>query len=181
MTARPTAAPLNSTFTVMADAERAGWSLGAMRGGGRPRPMLRAGGESARDAAESEEAAPPPGSPRNLERGAIQEGALGFVASSLEAGSMACAFEGFIAISLTLEAIVGSRMTSFNVTRNAPSSVKTSLTSLSRPRRSRRVHVVVTFSSSRKGRKWFRNAFASLRIALTVERERWLTSAPRRR
>ena len=178
VTERPTPAPLNSTLTVIAEAESAGCSFGTTRGGGRPRPRLRAGGESARDAAASCEVPLPPGSPRSFEIGAIHDGALFPVAS--EAASAACAFDGFSAISLTFPATVGSRMTSLRVTRIWPSSVKTSLNNFNKLRRSRRVHVVVVFSSSRNARKCPRRAVTSFTMALTVVRERWLTSAPRR-
>ena len=54
VTARPTAAPENSTLTVVVVAERAASRFGATRAGGRSAPLLtgRIGGDSARAASE---------------------------------------------------------------------------------------------------------------------------------
>lgn len=162
VTARPAPVPVNSTFTIVVEADVAGPSLGTEREGAResPRPQLRF-------------SLPEP--PKSFESGAIQpppefdKGVLVDEDSSL----------GFSTTSRTFGAIDGSRTMSLSVVRTLPSSLKMSLKNLSSIRRSRRVQVVVNLSSSSAARKATRKLVTSAIIPSTVECDRYPTSAPR--
>ncbi|KAI3620909.1 hypothetical protein WG66_006218, partial [Moniliophthora roreri] len=91
------------------------------------------------------------GEPNSFEIGAIQPPPE--PPASLAALAVS-AFFGSKANSLTLGAILGSRMTSFSVTRICPISTNSSLKSLNKTRRSFLVHVVISLSSSKRNLNW---------------------------
>ena len=165
--ARPAPVPVNSTFTVVVEADVAGPLFGAERGEGhrglRPRlvPLF-----------ESPEVV----LPKSFESGAIHPlvGINERAFSPDEDSSL-----GFSVISRTFGAIDGSRTMSLRVVRSVPNSLKMSFKNLSRVRRSRRVQIVVNLSSSSAARKMTRKLTTSATIPFTVECDRWPTSAPR--
>jgi hypothetical protein len=159
--------PENSTFTVVADAARAGPNFGTNR-------VLRVwelfewlkeGGSSLRGCAKS------------LEMGAIQLWPAGFVEASL---LISFSLSGYNALSLILGAKEGSRMTSLSVDLICPSSTNTSRKNLNSPRKSLRVTGRAALSSSSSERYCCRRAFTSEIMLPIVDLDKCPTSAPLR-
>jgi hypothetical protein len=150
VTALPTPVPENSTLTVVVDAPRAGPIFGANFCG-----LDKLGPEPCDMDTRSAELP--------LSDLTTVEGKKSFDIGAIHAFAPLCtpfslvfcpsAKPGFKASSLNLTAEDGSRMTPFIATLNWPSSLKASLMSLKKRRRSFLVQAVTIFSSSNKKRK----------------------------